>query len=316
MSDWIREFVSVGKWRHKMSANAVDPIFASEVPPTAISSLLREVRAVGKTVRGFISLLGLSILVLFAVLVPLLWGMDPNWIENVTKNQSPSWEHPMGTDHISRDLLARNASGLGRTVIIGVGAVISGWIVGIALGYVAGWRGGLTDIFIMRGVDTLLAFPGILIAIVVLTILGGGILPLGIAIAIFNISGMARLARAGVLRERERDYVTAARCLGATERRILWRHVSVNTFGAFAVALPLAVVASVLTMAALNYLGLGTAPPDATLGQLLLDGGRYMRFAPHYVLGPVVLLAMLLLSLNFLSDVMSERLDPIRRRDG
>jgi peptide/nickel transport system permease protein len=299
-----------------MSANAVDPIFASEVPPTAISSLLREVRAVGKTVRGFISLLGLSILVLFAVLVPLLWGMDPNWIENVTKNQSPSWEHPMGTDHISRDLLARNASGLGRTVIIGVGAVISGWIVGIALGYVAGWRGGLTDIFIMRGVDTLLAFPGILIAIVVLTILGGGILPLGIAIAIFNISGMARLARAGVLRERERDYVTAARCLGATERRILWRHVSVNTFGAFAVALPLAVVASVLTMAALNYLGLGTAPPDATLGQLLLDGGRYMRFAPHYVLGPVVLLAMLLLSLNFLSDVMSERLDPIRRRDG
>ena len=299
-----------------MSANAVDPIFASEVPPTALSSLLREVRAVGKTVRGFISLFGLSILVLFAVLVPLLWGMDPNWIENVTKNQSPSWEHPMGTDHISRDLLARNASGLGRTVIIGLGAVISGWIVGIALGYVAGWRGGLTDIFIMRGVDTLLAFPGILIAIVVLTILGGGILPLGIAIAIFNISGMARLARAGVLRERERDYVTAARCLGATERRILWRHVSVNTFGAFAVALPLAVVASVLTMAALNYLGLGTAPPDATLGQLLLDGGRYMRFAPHYVLGPVVLLAMLLLSLNFLSDVMSERLDPIRRRDG
>jgi len=299
-----------------MSANPVDPIFASEVPSTALSSLLREVRAVGKTARGFISLLGLSILVLFAVLVPLLWGADPNWIENVTKNQSPSWDHPMGTDHISRDLLARNASGLGRTVIIGVGAVISGWIFGIALGYTAGWRGGLTDIFIMRGVDTLLAFPGILIAIVVLTILGGGILPLGIAIGIFNISGMARLARAGVLRERERDYVMAARCLGATERRILWRHVSVNTFGAFAVALPLAVVASVLTMAALNYLGLGTAPPDATLGQLLLDGGRYMRFAPHYVLGPVVLLAVLLLSLNFLSDVMSERLDPIRRRDG
>jgi peptide/nickel transport system permease protein len=299
-----------------MSTNTVDPIFASEVPPTALSSLLREVRAVSKTARGFISLFGLIFLFLFAILVPLLWGADPNWIENVTKNQTPSWEHPMGTDHISRDLLARNASGLGRTVIVGIGAVIAGWIFGIALGYTAGWRGGLTDIFIMRGVDTLLAFPGILIAIVVLTILGGGIVPLGISIAIFNVSGMARLARAGVLRERERDYVTAARCLGATERRILWRHVSVNTFGAFAVALPLAVVASVLTMAALNYLGLGTAPPNATLGQLLLDGGRYTRFAPHYVIGPVTLLAILLLSLNFLSDVMSERLDPIRRRDG
>jgi peptide/nickel transport system permease protein len=303
-----------------MSTNTVDPIFASEVPPTALSSLLREVRAVSKTARGFISLFGLISLFLFAILVPLLWGADPNWIENVTKNQTPSWEHPMGTDHISRDLLARNASGLGRTVVVGVGAVLAGWIVGIALGYTAGWRGGLTDIFIMRGVDTLLAFPGILIAIVVVTILGDylgrGILPLGIAIAIYSVDEMARLARAGVLRERERDYVTAARCLGATERRILWRHVSVNTFGAFAVALPLAVVASVLTMAALNYLGLGTAPPNATLGQLLLDGGRYMRFAPHYVLGPVTLLAILLLSLNFLSDVMSERLDPIRRRDG
>ena len=303
-----------------MSASVGDPLFAPEVRSTALKSFLKEICSVGKTPRGFISLFGLMTLFLFGTLVPLLWGTDPNWIENVPKNQSPSWEHPMGTDHISRDLLARNASGLGRTVIVGVGAVVAGWIVGIALGYLAGWRGGLTDILIMRGVDTLLAFPGILIAILVVTILGDylgrGVVPLGIAIAIYSVDEMARLARAGVLRERERDYVTAARCLGATERRILWRHVSVNTFGAFAVALPLAVVASVLTMAALNYLGLGTAPPNATLGQLLLDGGRYMRFAPHYVLGPVVLLAVLLLSLNFLSDVLSERLDPIRRRDG
>jgi peptide/nickel transport system permease protein len=302
-----------------MSASVGDPLFAPEVRSTALKTFLKEISAVGKTPRGFISLFGLTTLLLFGTLVPLLWGTDPNWIENVPKNQSPSWEHPMGTDHISRDLLARNASGLGRTVIVGVGAVVAGWIVGIALGYLAGWRGGLTDILIMRGVDTLLAFPGILIAILVVTILGDylgrGVVPLGIAIAIYSVDEMARLARAGVLRERERDYVTAARCIGATERRILWRHVSVNTFGAFAVALPLAVVASVLTMAALNYLGLGTAPPNATLGQLLLDGGRYTRFAPHYVLGPITLIAILLLSLNFLSDVLAERLDPIRRRD-
>ncbi len=302
-----------------MSASVGDPLFAPEVRSTALKTFLKEISAVGKTPRGFISLFGLTTLLLFGTLVPLLWGTDPNWIENVPKNQSPSWEHPMGTDHISRDLLARNASGLGRTVIVGVGAVVAGWIVGIALGYLAGWRGGLTDILIMRGVDTLLAFPGILIAILVVTILGDylgrGVVPLGITIAIYSVDEMARLARAGVLRERERDYVTAARCIGATERRILWRHVSVNTFGAFAVALPLAVVASVLTMAALNYLGLGTAPPNATLGQLLLDGGRYTRFAPHYVLGPITLIAILLLSLNFLSDVLAERLDPIRRRD-
>ena len=105
-----------------MSASVGDPLFAPEVRSTALKSFLKEICAVGKTPRGFISLFGLTTLLLFGTLVPLLWGTDPNWIENVPKNQSPSWEHPMGTDHISRDLLARNASGLGRTVIVGVGA--------------------------------------------------------------------------------------------------------------------------------------------------------------------------------------------------
>ena len=303
-----------------MSATT-DPLLDASDDKGTLGNILHELGRIAKNPRGALSLTGIGALCLFAIFVPILWDVDPNWIERVPKNQTPSWEHPMGTDHISRDLLARNAAGLGRTVIIGLAAVTIGWIAGIALGYIAGWRGGLTDTLIMRGVDTLLAFPGILIAIVIITIMSGtffgrGIVPLGAAIAIFNVSGMARLARAQVLRERERDYVEAARGVGASEQRILWRHVSVNTFGAFAVALPLAVVASVLTMAALNYLGLGTKPPDATLGQLLMDGGRYMRFAPHYVLGPVALMAILLLSLNFLSDVLSERLDPVRRKTG
>jgi peptide/nickel transport system permease protein len=166
----------------------------------------------------------------------------------------------------------------------------------------------------MRGIDTLLAFPGILIAIVLITIMGSSLFSVAVAIAVFNIPTSARLARAGVLRERERQYVEAARCIGATGRRILFRHVAINTFGAFVVQLPLAVVASVLTMAALNFLGLGNKPPDATLGQLLLDGSRFMREAPHYVLGPVIQLALMMTALNFLSDVLSERLDPVRRR--
>ena len=95
---------------------------------------------------------------------------------------------------------------------------------------------------------------------------------------------------------------------------MLVRHVAVNTFGAFTVQLPIAVVASVLTMAALNFLGLGARPPDPTLGQLLLDGSRFMRDAPHYVIAPTLILALLMAALNFLSDVLSERLDPVRRR--
>ena len=177
-----------------------------------------------------------------------------------------------------------------------------------------GWQGRWVDTLIMRGVDTLLAFPGILLAIVLITIMGPGLTSVGVAIAVFNIPASARLARAGVLRERERQYVEAARSIGATGKRILFRHVAINTFGVFAVQLPIAVVASVLTMAALNFLGLGDKPPNPTLGQLLLDGSRFMREAPHYVLGPVILLALMMAALNFLSDVLAERLDPVRRR--
>ena len=185
-------------------------------------------------------------------------------------------------------------------------AVFVGWFVGIMLGYTAGWRGGRTDTLIVRGVDTLLAFPGIILAIILITIMGAGTFPVAVAIAFFNIPAAARLARAGVLRERERDrdYVLAGRCLGLPEWRILFRHVAPNTFGAFTVQVPLAIVASVLITAALNFLGLGHELPDATLGSIMQEGRPFMREAPHFVLGPVVVLALLL----------TERLDPVLRR--
>ena len=283
------------------------------------SNVFSEFKAIAKEPRGGIALFILGTLLVFAYILPIFDPTDPNFIANAPKNQGLSWANPMGTDHLSRDLLARNSIGLGRTILNGVGAVIVGWFAGIVIGYIAGWRGAKTDIIIMRAIDTLLAFPGILLAIVLITILreinvGWDLLPLATAIAIFNVPWVARLARAGVLRERGRDYVLAARTIGCSGRRILFRHVAINTFGPFTVQLPLAVVASVLTMAALNFLGLGAKPPNPTLGQILLDGSRFMRDNPHYVIGPTVILALLMGSLNFLSDVMSERFDPVRRR--
>lgn len=289
-------------------------VLAPRDEPRWWSPVLGEIVGVAKEPRGLIALVILAALFVFAFVVPIFDTTDPNFILREPKNLAPTMAHPMGTDHLSRDLLARNSVGLQRTIVNGLGAVIVGWLAGIAVGYTAGWRGGWTDIAIMRGVDTLLAFPGILLAIVLITIMGPGLLSVGVAIAVFNIPTSARLARAGVLREREREYVTAARAMGASGTRILFRHVAINTFGAFTVQLPIAVVASVLIMAALNFLGLGDKPPAPTLGQLLLDGSRFMRDAPHYVLGPVVLLALMMAALNFLSDVLSERLDPVRRR--
>lgn len=273
-----------------------------------------ELRAILREPRGALAISVLVILLFFAFIFPVLDPTDPNRPGTGPKNGGISWDAPMGTDHISRDLLARNSIGLGRTIKHGFAAVFVGWLVGITIGYTAGWRGGRTDTLIMRGVDVLLAFPGIVFAILLITIMGSGIFSVAVAIAFFNIPGSARLARAGVLRERERDYILAGRCIGLSGTRILFRHVAPNTFGAFTVQVPLAIVASVLIMAALNFLGLGAELPDPTLGAIMQEGRPFMRDAPHFVIGPVVILALMLTSLNFLSDVLTERLDPVRRR--
>ncbi len=279
-----------------------------------LRSIGTELRAIMREPRGALAITVLVVLFFFAFIFPVLDPTDPNKPGDTPKNGNISWDAPMGTDHISRDLLARNSIGLGRTIKHGFIAVFVGWLIGITIGYTAGWSGGRTDTLIMRGVDVLLAFPGVVFAILLITIIGPGIFSVAVAIAFFNIPGAARLARAGVLRERERDYVLAGRCLGLSGRRILFRHVAPNTFGAFTVQVPLAIVASVLIMAALNFLGLGAELPDPTLGAIMQEGRPYMRDAPHFVLGPVLILALMLTALNFLSDVLTERLDPVRRR--
>ena len=280
----------------------------------ALHGVATELRAVLREPRGFVAVAILLVVLSFSFILPVFDSTDPNWPGDGPKNGDISWDNPMGTDHLSRDLLARNSVGLGRTIKHGFVAVVVGWLVGITVGYTAGWRGGRSDTLIMRGVDVLLAFPGIVFAILLITIMGSGIFSVAVAIAVFNVPGAARLARAGVLRERGRDYVLAGRCLGLSGRRILFRHVAPNTFGAFTVQVPLAIVASVLIMAALNFLGLGAELPDPTLGAIMQEGRPFMRDAPHFVLGPVVILALMLTSLNFLSDVLTERLDPVHRR--
>ncbi|MCC7366549.1 MAG: ABC transporter permease [Dehalococcoidia bacterium] len=266
--------------------------------------------------RGAFSCAMLAILLLFAFVIPLVVPMSPFEIVRGERLLGPSVSHPFGTDELSRDLFIRNAVGLRATLVGGMLAVIGGWLCGITLGYVAGYRGGIVDTVISRCLDTLIAFPGILLAMILIAIFGGGLASLSLAVAVFNVPISARLARAAVLREGVRDYVLAARTVGCTGTRILWRHIAVNTFGLFAVQLPISVVNSVLVMAALGFLGLGEQPPNPTLGGLLNDGRRFMRLAWWYILAPASVLALLMLSLNFLSDVLSEMLDPVRRGKG
>ncbi len=275
--------------------------------------VLRFFRRLLRDPRGAFGLLVLFALLVFAFVIPLAVRTSP--FESVRGEYLlvPSAGHWFGTDELSRDLFIRNAVGLRATLMGGLFAVIGGWSIGIVLGYLAGYRGGIADALISRATDTLLAFPGILLAILLIALFGPGLTSISMAIAIFNIPFSTRLARATVLREIVRDYVLAAETIGCTGRRVLYRHIAVNTFGVFAVQLPIAIVSSVLIMAALGFLGLGDQPPNPSLGGLLNDGRRFMRLRWWYLLAPATILALLMLALNFLGDVLGEMLDPIFR---
>lgn len=263
--------------------------------------------------RGAAALALLTALLVFAFVAPLVVSTSPFDSVRGERLLKPSWSHFFGTDELSRDLFIRNAVGLRSTLVGGLLAVIGGWICGITLGYVAGYRGGIADTLISRCVDTMMAFPGILLAMLLIAIFGPGLMSLSLAVAVYNIPISTRLARAAVLREGVRDYVEAARTIGCSGPRVLYRHIAINTIGVLAVQLPISVVSSVLIMAALGFLGLGEQPPNPTLGGLLNDGRRFMRIAWWYLLAPAAILAVLMLALNFLGDVLSELLDPVRR---
>lgn len=266
--------------------------------------------------RGAFAAATLALLLTFAFVVPLVVSTSPFESIRGQRLLAPSSKHWFGTDELSRDLFIRNAIGLRSTLVGGIFAVIGGWLVGIFLGYTAGYQGGAIDTLISRSVDTLLAFPGILLAILLIALFGAGATSLSLANAIFNVPFSTRLARATVVREVVRDYVLAAETIGCSGRRVLYRHIAINTFGVFVVQLPIAIVNSILIIAALGFLGLGAQPPNPTIGGLLNDGRRFMRLAWWYLVFPASVVALLMISLNFLSDILGEMLDPVRRGRG
>ena len=244
----------------------------------------------------------LGLLLLAALFAPLLSRYDPMELNKEAVLASPSPSHLMGTDQFGRDIFSRLVWGARSALAIGGGATILGALTGGPLGLWGGFRGGWTDTAVMRGVDTLLAIPPVLLAMSLVAVIGAGSQNAGIAVAVVGLPQFARIARGGVLAQKEQEYVQAAIAVGARGPRVLFRAIVPNILSPILVLVPVMVARAILLEASLSFLGLGTQPPQPSWGLMISESREYMFNAPWYGIFPGVAIAVTVLSLSAVSD--------------
>jgi peptide/nickel transport system permease protein len=260
-----------------------------------------------------------AIILIFAVCgvgAPLLAPYSPREQRSSEALQPPNRAHPLGTDNLGRDVLSRMMYGARVSLGISFGAVALGVALGVSLGLVAGYRRGVTDEVIMRLMEVQIAFPGLIFALALVSLLGPSVRNLLIAIGISGVPGLARLVRSQVLSVRERDYVLAARTLGASGPRIVLRHIWPNCMAPVIVAATLGMGFAVLAEAGLSFLGVGVRPPTPTWGSMLQFAFGYLSIAPYLSIVPGLAIFLLVLSFNLLGDALRDALDPSLRGSG
>jgi peptide/nickel transport system permease protein len=252
--------------------------------------------------------------VLAAILGPLLSGIDPSFQELPLRLEGPSAAHWFGLDELGRDIFARVLSGARISLLVGTVVVSISMSAGIVLGAIAGYFGGAIDEGISRVMDILLAFPGLLLAIALVAVLGPSLTNVVLALSSIGWVGYARLVRGQVLRAREFEFVQAARAVGATTARILGRHIIPTALPAVTVQATLGMGGAILAEAALSFLGLGVQPPTPSWGTMLNGGRLHLLDAPHLTVFPGLAIALLVLGFNFLGDGLRDALDPVKER--
>lgn len=253
-------------------------------------------------------------LIITALAAPLLSPHDPNVQDTARRLEAPSEKHVLGLDDLGRDVLARILYGARVSLRVGFSVVFLASIVGVTLGAIAGYFGGTTDTIVMRLSDILLAFPGILLAIALVAVLGPSLNNVIIALATIGWVGYARLVRGQVLKVREMEYVTAARALGARSPRVILLHVLPNVINPVIVMATLGLAGAILAEAALSFLGLGVQPPTPSWGAMLTSGRRYLGMANHLAIFPGAAIMLAVMGLNFLGDGLIDALDPKYRK--
>ena len=253
-------------------------------------------------------------LIAIALAAPLIAPKDPYTQDTARRLEAPSGEHLLGLDDLGRDVWARIVWGARVSLRVGFSVVIIASLVGVTLGAISGYFGGKIDVLVMRLCDILLAFPGILLAIAMVAVLGPSLNNVIIALATIGWVGYARLVRGQVLKVREMEYVTAAKALGARSPRVIIRHVLPNVINPVIVMATLGLAGAILSEAALSFLGLGVQPPTPSWGAMLTAGRRYLGLANHLAIFPGAAIMLAVMGLNFLGDGLIDALDPKYRK--
>lgn len=248
-------------------------------------------------------------LILIALLAPLI-APEPYYYSDLAQaNQFPSHAHLLGTDAIGHDYLSRMIYGVRTSLLVGFLAVLISCVIGLPLGLLAGLRGGGIDFAVMRIVDVMTAFPGILFAIFLITVVGGGVLNVIVVIGLTGWVTICRLMRAQMLSLREEEYVTAARSIGASEFAIATRHLLPNALAPMIITITLAIPTAIFAEAGLSFLGIGINEPTPSLGKMVADSAPYIRVYWHLGFFPTLAIALAMLGFTFVGDGLRDALD-------
>ena len=270
-----------------------------------------------RLIRNKLAMLGLAIVIivaLIAIFAPLIAPYDPTYREKSLSQKGPSAAHWFGTDLLGRDIFSRIIYGSRISMLVGVVAVAISLVIGLFLGALSGFFGGVPDTVIMRIADIFFAFPYILGAIAIMTVLGPGILNIFIAIGVLGWASVARLFRSSILSIKEKEYIEAARALGANNFRIITKHILPNSFAPLIVYSTMNVGTAIIVEAALSFLGLGVQPPTPSWGKMLSESMNYINTAPWLMFFPGLSILITVLGFVLLGDGLRDALDPRLKR--
>jgi peptide/nickel transport system permease protein len=300
-----------GSIRGSGTADAMATILVAPVPSRSVrdrrwSTLRRAARARLAPFGAAVLLLAITV----ALLAPVVAPYNP-LKQNLNNTLArPDWTHLLGTDNVGRDVFSRVIYGTRVSLVAGFGSVVIAVLAGGLLGLLAGYAGGRVDNLVMRMMDAVLSFPPLVLALALGAVLGAGLTGVVIALGVVYTPTFARLMRGQVLSITAREYVDAARALGAPGWRIAWSHVLPNATAPIVVQASLSVAFAILAEASLSFLGLGIQPPAASWGSMINAGRGYLQQAPWIVFGPGAALFVTVVGLNFVGDAIRDALDP------